>query len=262
MQTSVVLSLEPDSPTHSFSTHSRTRSAFGLKSPASPDKLPSTNKRWSSASARRPDRLAQSHLNPSGAHATQTHASRFRYPLAPESKGHADVDIGSDSCDSPLTPQSSTSHLSLHGPGRPRSASETSHLELPLEWATASVALPVPKSAGPILFFRLFRRPRPARRRRYYDSARGPVTHDSDSSDEPDEEQVDGSSDPRPPQMGSTTRPPGPRHHLYMFVATSRLIFLYESEPVERRTWHLAKEFFVSDFPSIETNVTKPDHQG
>ncbi|GAA5866260.1 hypothetical protein JCM3774_004136 [Rhodotorula dairenensis] len=260
--TSVVLSLEPDSPTHSVS-HTRTKSAFGLRSPSSPDKMPSSNKRWSSASTRKPDRFAQSHLNPNGPH--HWHASRFRYPAAQEPKGSPDLELGSDSGDSPLTPQSSTSRLSLHGPGRPRSASETSHLELPLEWATASVPLPVPKSAGPILFFRLFRRPRPARRRGHYNSARERVNLDGgfseDSSDDDNEDEVDGRADPRPPQMGSTTRTSGSRHHLYMFVATSRLIFLYESEPVERRTWHLAKEFFAPSTPRFVhlLRTDKPD---
>ncbi|GAA5980489.1 hypothetical protein JCM10908_001669 [Rhodotorula pacifica] len=241
--TSVVLSLEPESPTQA--THARTKSAFGVKSPTSPEKK-STTKRWSSASSR---------AGPAPPSDPHPNASPFRYPLSPYPTGGAsDLEGCYDSYESPATPQSSASHLSLHGPGRARSASETSHLELPLEWATASVALPVPRSAGPILSFRLFRRPRPSRRR-YFKADRTPAADNSDVSDDSDADEdddgdgEDGPPDSRPPQMGSAAKPSSSRHHLYMFVATSRSIFLYESEPVERRTWHLAKEFFAPSTP-------------
>ncbi|BGP36967.1 hypothetical protein JCM10449v2_000871 [Rhodotorula kratochvilovae] len=111
--------------------------------------------------------------------------------------------------------------------------SPSARLELPLEWATASVPLPVPKSGGAVLFLRLFPMPEAPR----------PGNADGEAEASSDEEDDDDFPSRRRERAAETRR-------LFLFVATARSIFLFESRPAERRSWVLTKEFFGSQAPA------------
>lgn len=91
---------------------------------------------------------------------------------------------------------------------------EDSTTSLPLEWASASAPFPLPKNHGSVLFFHL-------------------------------------ASPPLPDRPSPTSQSEGiPRsNHLLLAVATTKVIYVYESRPAERRTWVLAHEFYAPTTP-------------
>lgn len=98
-----------------------------------------------------------------------------------------------------------------------------SNLSLPLEWATSSLRFPLPKGAGPILFFTLCRTP--------------PSGVEEHPRREP------GIRERR------RERERRERGRVWLMIATPRTVYLYESMEGGQRRWTLKREFYVSCSP-------------
>ncbi|BGP12950.1 hypothetical protein JCM10213v2_000867 [Rhodosporidiobolus nylandii] len=118
-------------------------------------------------------------------------------------------------------------------------ASTSERLALPLEWATTSVPLPLPKAHSPILFFRLFRMPPPPPPP---PSPQPANEEDSDSSDE-----NDWTAEGRRKRIEREEQ----RGRLFLVVATAKSVYLYESKAGAKRTWSLTREFFAPSTPKF-----------
>lgn len=160
-------------------------------------------------------------------------------------------------------PSASLSRLSLHldapaGPPSPApSPASSSRLEQPLEWATQSVAVPTPRNAGAVLFFRLFRMPpasggsgssSPGSAAPLGDGA----SSDSDSSSSSSSYDSHPAARARAPQQARERAKAAEQRRMFLCVATSRnLLFLFEATPDDSegrrrtRSWVLTREFFV-----------------
>ncbi|KAK4058197.1 hypothetical protein OIO90_000936 [Microbotryomycetes sp. JL221] len=99
-----------------------------------------------------------------------------------------------------------------------RSTSETTDelLAMPLEWFHSSLPLPLPRGHGPILFIRRTRLPC--------------INSNVHTSTLRDERQADG--------------------WLFLLVATTRTIYVFESNSMEKRTWKLTKQLFSPSTPT------------
>ncbi|KAK4332521.1 hypothetical protein RTBOTA2_000682 [Rhodotorula toruloides] len=137
--------------------------------------------------------------------------------------------------DSPTMSLRSLNRLSLADSptiSQPPPLSDADRLATPLDWARSSVPLPLPAGSGEILFFQLSRSP---------DAA--PSTDEADSPDSSDGYE----DDPAASRRRRTKQED--RHRLFLFIATPKSIFLYESRPSGRRSWTLTKEYFAPSAP-------------
>ncbi|GEM06513.1 hypothetical protein Rt10032_c01g0530 [Rhodotorula toruloides] len=137
--------------------------------------------------------------------------------------------------DSPTASLRSLNRLSLADSpsiSQPPPLSEAERLATPLDWARSSVPLPLSTGSGDILFFQLSRSPEPA-----------PSTDEGDSSDSSD------SYEDEPAASRRYRTAQDERDKLFLFVVTSKSIFLYESRPSGRRSWTLTKEYFAPSAP-------------
>ncbi|KAM0756258.1 hypothetical protein T439DRAFT_345077 [Meredithblackwellia eburnea MCA 4105] len=129
----------------------------------------------------------------------------------------------------PPTPvASSNSTPSSESTAKPNDAAcdKSSTTSLPFEWANSSIPLPLPKGHTTILFFTLTNVP---------------------------------ARDPDPAAKGDEdTLKHWEKGHLLLAVATSRVIYLYESRPSERRTWVLSNEFYAPATPRFISMVNSP----
>ncbi|KAJ8296778.1 hypothetical protein OF846_000060 [Rhodotorula toruloides] len=167
-------------------------------------------------------------------------------PLQPTAHAHNDstepgylfvetstpADVGADS---PTASLRSLNRLSLaDSPNAPQPPplSDAERLATPLDWARSSVPLPLPAGSGEILFFQLSRSPDPA-----------PSDDETDSPDSSDGFE----DDPAASRRRKTKQ--DERSRLFLFVATPKSIFLYESRPSGRRSWTLTKEYFAPSAP-------------
>ncbi|KAK4702991.1 hypothetical protein P7C70_g3238, partial [Phenoliferia sp. Uapishka_3] len=98
---------------------------------------------------------------------------------------------------------------------------------LPSEWAHSSVVMPLPRGHGPILFFNLSSVP---------------------------------AKDPEPSAMGDEdTLKNWDASRLFLAVATSRVVYVFESKPSERRSWVLSNEFYVG-LSVLNLLTRRPSH--
>ncbi|GAA6035390.1 hypothetical protein JCM8097_008852 [Rhodosporidiobolus ruineniae] len=131
----------------------------------------------------------------------------------------------------------------------------TERVALPLEWAVTSAPLPLPKGHSPALFFRLFRMPSP------------PSSPESEEDDDDDEAE----EDLTPAQRRRRKERRENEGRLFLFIATAKSVFLYESRPGVKRSWQLTKEFFAPSTPkflhllhrspSSFSSFSKPSHR-
>lgn len=131
--------------------------------------------------------------------------------------------------DSPSTSMPPLDQLSLANSSlvpQPPPLSDAERLATPLDWARSSVPLPLPSSSGEVLSFRLCRSLEP--------------THTSEDPDSSSDGYEDDPASSRRRKMQQDER-----DRLFLFVATPKSIFLYESRPSGRRSWTLTKEYFV-----------------
>ncbi|GAA5983274.1 hypothetical protein JCM11641_002245 [Rhodosporidiobolus odoratus] len=133
----------------------------------------------------------------------------------------------------------SSSSFPHAAPSSAPAASPSERLALPLEWATSSVPLPLPKGHSPILFFRLFRSPPPA----------SPQLSDDDEDDY---------DDLTAEQRQRWQREEEDKQRLYLIVATAKSVYLFESKPGGKRSWALTKEFFAPSTPKSVRLVRRP----
>ncbi|BGP29036.1 hypothetical protein JCM10296v2_000772 [Rhodotorula toruloides] len=137
--------------------------------------------------------------------------------------------------DSPMTSLRSLNRLSLAdspSASQPPPLSDAERLAMPRDWALSSVPLPLPTGSGEILFFHLFRSPDPA-----------PSNNEGDSPGSSDGYE----DDPAASRRRKTKQ--DERDRLFLFVATPKSIFLYESRPSGRRSWTPTKEYFAPSAP-------------
>lgn len=76
----------------------------------------------------------------------------------------------------------------------------------------------------------------------------GPSLNTSASSDDEDESEDEDEEDLPPHERAKRREEAEERKRLFLFVATQRSVFLYESKPPTlgaRRSWSLTREFFV-----------------
>ncbi|GAA5895981.1 hypothetical protein JCM5296_003161 [Sporobolomyces johnsonii] len=146
-------------------------------------------------------------------------------------------DVSMSRSASGLPPPSSSSAQT--GPSQPQSTPRP--YDLPHEWASASVRLPLPRGHTPVLFFHLSRFP-----------ARSEPEHPEADDDSDDDEDVS------PERRRFKRELAEEKGRLFLLVATAKVVYLFESRPSKKRTWVLTKELSAPSTPRFLRLVRSP----
>ncbi|ORY85424.1 hypothetical protein BCR35DRAFT_351734 [Leucosporidium creatinivorum] len=165
--------------------------------------------------------------------APTTADSETRFFVPPSS--HPVARLSSES----LRPSSISSSLGRTTPTPTSPSNTNANLSLPLSWANSSIRFPLPKNATPILFFTLCRTPPPSPPSTPAHPRREAGIRERRSRAEKERQEEE-------------RREAG---RVWLLVATSRTVYVYESGEGGQRRWRLRREFYAPATPKLLTLI-------